>query len=89
MDMDLELEGIGAVLTPDEDYTVIRSLVPGGPADKTEQIKADDRIIGVAQDGEDFTDVIGWRLDDVVDLIKGPKGTKVRLQYLKGVLHAT
>ena len=84
MDMDLELEGIGAVLTPDEDYTVIRSLVPGGPADKTEQIKADDRIIGVAQDGEDFTDVIGWRLDDVVDLIKGPKGTKVRLQYLKG-----
>ncbi|TMO06627.1 carboxy terminal-processing peptidase [Pseudoalteromonas sp. S558] len=84
MDMDLELEGIGAVLSPDEDYTVIRSLVPGGPADKTEQIKADDRIIGVAQDGEEFTDVIGWRLDDVVDLIKGPKGTKVRLQYLKG-----
>ena len=84
MDMDLELEGIGAVLTPDEDYTVIRSLVPGGPADKTEQLKADDRIIGVAQEGEEFTDVIGWRLDDVVDLIKGPKGTKVRLQYLKG-----
>ncbi|MGO3421383.1 MAG: carboxy terminal-processing peptidase [Pseudoalteromonas distincta] len=85
MDMDLELEGIGAVLSPDEDYTVIRSLVPGGPADKTDQIKADDRIIGVAQDGEEFVDVIGWRLDDVVDLIKGPKGTKVRLQYLKGV----
>ncbi|MDN3489932.1 MULTISPECIES: carboxy terminal-processing peptidase [unclassified Pseudoalteromonas] len=84
MDMDLELEGIGAVLTPDEDYTVIRSLVPGGPADKSEQIKADDRIIGVAQEGEEFVDVIGWRLDDVVDLIKGPKGTKVRLQYLKG-----
>ncbi|MBQ4832466.1 carboxy terminal-processing peptidase [Pseudoalteromonas sp. MMG010] len=85
MDMDLELEGIGAVLSPDEDYTVIRSLVPGGPADKTDQIKADDRIIGVAQDGKEFVDVIGWRLDDVVDLIKGPKGTKVRLQYLKGV----
>ncbi|WP_217876598.1 carboxy terminal-processing peptidase [Pseudoalteromonas shioyasakiensis] len=84
MDMDLELEGIGAVLSYDEDYTVIRSLVPGGPADKSEQIKADDRIIGVAQEGEDFVDVIGWRLDDVVDLIKGPKGTKVRLQYLKG-----
>ena len=84
MDMDLELEGIGAVLSYDEDYTVIRSLVPGGPADKSEQIKADDRIIGVAQDGEEFVDVIGWRLDDVVDLIKGPKGTKVRLQYLKG-----
>lgn len=85
MDMDLELEGIGAVLSYDEDYTVIRSLVPGGPADKSEQIKADDRIIGVAQDKEEFVDVIGWRLDDVVDLIKGPKGTKVRLQYLKGV----
>jgi carboxyl-terminal processing protease len=84
MDMDLELEGIGAVLSPDEDYTVIRSLVPGGPADKTEQIKADDRIIGVAQDADEFVDVIGWRLDDVVDLIKGPKGTKVRLQYLQG-----
>ncbi|WMN59891.1 carboxy terminal-processing peptidase [Pseudoalteromonas xiamenensis] len=84
MDMELELEGIGAVLGYDEDYTVIRSLVPGGPADKSEQIKADDKIIGVAQDKEDFVDVIGWRLDDVVDLIKGPKGTKVRLQYLKG-----
>ncbi|CCQ11828.1 Tail-specific protease precursor [Pseudoalteromonas luteoviolacea B = ATCC 29581] len=84
MDMELELEGIGAVLGYDEDYTVIRSLVPGGPADKTEQLKADDRIIGVAQAGDEFVDVIGWRLDDVVDLIKGPKGTKVRLQYLKG-----
>ncbi|ALU41778.1 carboxy terminal-processing peptidase [Pseudoalteromonas rubra] len=84
MDMELELEGIGAVLGYDEDYTIIRSLVPGGPADKTERIKPDDRIVGVAQDGEEFVDVIGWRLDDVVDLIKGPKGTKVRLQYLKG-----
>ncbi|BBN81810.1 tail-specific protease [Pseudoalteromonas sp. A25] len=84
MDMDLELEGIGAVLGYDEDYTIIRSLVPGGPADKSEQIKPDDRIVGVAQDNKEFVDVIGWRLDDVVDLIKGPKGTKVRLQYLKG-----
>jgi carboxyl-terminal processing protease len=84
MDMDLELEGIGAVLGYDEDYTVIRSLVPGGPADKSERIKADDKIVGVAQEGEEFVDVIGWRLDNVVDLIKGPKGTKVRLQYLKG-----
>ena len=85
MDMDLELEGIGAVLGYDEDYTVIRSLVPGGPADKSEKIKANDRIIGVAQGSEKYVDVIGWRLDDVVELIKGPKGTKVRLQYLKGV----
>ncbi|WP_440055981.1 carboxy terminal-processing peptidase [Pseudoalteromonas sp. T1lg65] len=84
MDMDLELEGIGAVLSYDEDYTVIRSLVPGGPADKTEQLKPEDKIIGVAQGKDEFVDVIGWRLDDVVDLIKGPKGTTVRLQYLKG-----
>ncbi len=84
MDMDLELEGIGAVLSYDEDYTVIRSLVPGGPADKTEQVKPNDRIIGVSQGSEEFIDVIGWRLDDVVELIKGPKGTVVRLQYLKG-----
>lgn len=83
-DMQLELEGIGAVLGVDEDYTVIRSLVPGGPASKTEKLKSDDRIIAVAQGQESFVDVIGWRLDDVVDLIKGPKGTKVRLQYLKG-----
>ncbi|WP_105259096.1 carboxy terminal-processing peptidase [Pseudoalteromonas sp. T1lg88] len=84
MDMDLELEGIGAVLSYDEDYTVIRSLVPGGPADKTGAIKPEDRVIGVAQGDDDFVDVIGWRLDDVVDLIKGPKGTLVRLQYLRG-----
>ncbi len=84
MDMDLELEGIGAVLGYDEDYTTIRSLVPGGPADKTEKLKPNDRIIGVAQGKDDFVDVIGWRLDDVVELIKGPKGTTVRLQYLKG-----
>ena len=71
MDMDLELEGIGAVLGYDEDYTVIRSLVPGGPADKSERIKADDKIVGVAQEGEEFVDVIGWRLDNVVDFIKG------------------
>lgn len=84
MDMDLELEGIGAVLSYDEDYTVIRSLVPGGPADKTGEISPEDRIVGVAQGEDDFVDVIGWRLDDVVDLIKGPKGTVVRLQYLEG-----
>lgn len=84
MDMDLELEGIGAVLGYDEDYTTIRSLVPGGPADKTGEIEPEDRIVGVAQGDDEFVDVIGWRLDDVVDLIKGPKGTKVRLQYLEG-----
>ncbi|WP_445424711.1 carboxy terminal-processing peptidase [Alishewanella sp. HL-SH06] len=83
-EMNLQLEGIGAVLRADEDYTVIQSLVPGGPADLTQKIKPKDRIVGVAQEAKDFVDVVGWRLDDVVDLIKGPKGSKVRLQVLGG-----
>jgi carboxyl-terminal processing protease len=82
MDMNLSLEGIGAVLRAEEDYTVIQSVVPGGPADKSKDVKPKDRIVGVAQDENKFEDVIGWRLGDVVDLIKGPKGTKVRLQIL-------
>lgn len=81
-DMNLSLEGIGAVLQMTDDYTVIRSLVAGGPASKSKQLAEGDRIIGVGQDGEDIVDVIGWRLDDVVQLIKGPKGTKVNLQIL-------
>lgn len=80
MDMNLSLEGIGAVLQLEDDYTVVKSLVPGGPADKSKQIFKDDKIIGVGQDGGELIDVIGWRLDDIVDLIKGPKGTKVQLQ---------
>ncbi|MGB3726766.1 MAG: carboxy terminal-processing peptidase [Glaciecola sp.] len=85
MDMNLSLEGIGAVLRPEDDHTVIVSLVPGGPADKSGQIKPKDKIIGVAQEDEDtFVDVVGWRLDDVVELIKGPKGSIVRLQVQKG-----
>lgn len=83
-EMNLSLEGIGAVLRADEDYTVIQSLVPGGPADQTQKLKPKDKIIGVAQDAKEFIDVIGWRLDDVVDLIKGPKGSTVRLQVLGG-----
>ena len=84
MEMNLSLEGIGAVLRAEEDYTVIQSIVSGGPADKSNELKPKDRIIGVSQDKKDFVDVIGWRLDDVVELIKGPKGTKVRLQVLSG-----
>jgi len=84
MDMNLSLEGIGAVLRAEEDYTVIQSVVTGGPADKSKQLKPKDRIVGVAQDEADFEDVIGWRLDDVVEKIKGPKGTTVRLQILSG-----
>ncbi|MCG6348980.1 carboxy terminal-processing peptidase [Vibrio fluvialis] len=81
-EMNLSLEGIGAVLQMTDDYTVIRSLVAGGPASNSKQLGEGDRIIGVGQDGEDVVDVIGWRLDDVVQLIKGPKGTKVKLQIL-------
>ncbi len=84
MEMNLEFEGIGAVLQIEDDYTVIRSIVPGGPADKSEKLKPEDKIIGVAQDDEEFVDVVGWRLDEVVELIKGPKGSSVRLQVQKG-----
>ncbi len=85
MDMNLSLEGIGAVLRSEEDHTVIMSLVAGGPADNSGQIKPQDKIIGVAQEDEEaFVDVVGWRLDEVVDLIKGPKGSVVKLQVQKG-----
>ncbi len=84
VDMNLSLEGIGAELRSIEDYTVIHRIVTGGPADKSKQLKSKDRIVGVAQGEKDFEDVIGWRLDDVVELIKGAKGTTVRLQVLSG-----
>ncbi|WP_088328479.1 carboxy terminal-processing peptidase [Lacimicrobium sp. SS2-24] len=84
MEMDLSFEGIGAVLQSEDDHTVIRSIVPGGPADLSKQIKPEDKIVGVAQDEDEFVDVVGWRLDEVVELIKGPKGSVVRLQVLKG-----
>lgn len=81
--MSLSLEGIGARLQTENDYTKVVEIVPGGPAEKSDAIHPNDRITGVAQgvDGE-MVDVIGWRIDDVVKLIKGPKGTKVRLQLL-------
>lgn len=82
MEMNLSLEGIGAVLQMDDDYTVIKSMVAGGPAASSEKLSPEDRIIGVGQEGGAVVDVIGWRLDDVVDLIKGPKGSKVTLQIL-------
>ncbi|MEZ9785684.1 C-terminal processing peptidase [Vibrio breoganii] len=81
-EMNLSLEGIGAVLQMTDDYTVIRSLVAGGPAAGSKELGEGDKIVGVGQDGKEIVDVIGWRLDDVVDLIKGPKGTKVNLQIL-------
>lgn len=81
--MSLSLEGIGARLQTDNDYTRVSEIIVGGPADKSKLVNVNDRIIGVAQgvDGE-IVDIIGWRVDDVVKLIKGPKGTTVRLQIL-------
>ncbi|MEG1655147.1 MAG: carboxy terminal-processing peptidase, partial [Hafnia sp.] len=82
-EMSLSLEGIGAVLQQTEDdYTQINSMVAGGPAAKSKALKVGDRIVGVGQPGKPMVDVIGWRLDDVVELIKGPKGSKVRLEIL-------
>ncbi|MGQ9660322.1 MAG: carboxy terminal-processing peptidase [Thermochromatium sp.] len=79
--MKLSLEGIGAVLRSDNEYTVVQSTVPGGPARESGQIHTGDQILGVAQglDGP-MEDVVGWRLEDVVDKIRGPKGSVVRLQ---------
>lgn len=81
INMSLSLEGIGAVLKSENEFTQIVRLVPAGPADKTGQLKATDRIVGVGQGDEgEIEDVIGWRLDDVVQLIRGAKGTTVRLE---------
>lgn len=79
----LSLEGIGARLQTENDYTKVVEVLPGGPAKKSNLIQPNDRIVSVGQgeDGE-MVDVIGWRIDDVVKLIKGPKGTKVRLGIL-------
>lgn len=81
--MSLSLEGIGARLQSDNDYTKIFEIVPGGPAEKSGKLHPNDLITAVGQgaDGE-LVDVVGWRLDDVVKLIKGPKGTTVRLQVI-------
>ena len=83
INMSLSLEGIGALLSSDGLYTSISSLVPGGPAEKTESLKPKDKIVGVGQEDEgEIIDVIGWRIDDVVDLIRGPKGSTVRLEII-------
>lgn len=82
INMSLQLEGIGAVLQTDDEYTKVVRLVPGGPADKSRQLKPNDRLIAVAEGEKEFVDVVGWRIDEVVQLIRGAKGTTVRLQVL-------
>ena len=81
--MYLSLEGIGAILTIEDGITEIVRLIPGGPAEKSGLIKVSDKIVGVAPKlTEEIQDVRDWRIDEVVDLIRGPKGTKVRLEVL-------
>ncbi|MCC5882309.1 MAG: carboxy terminal-processing peptidase [Halomonas sp.] len=80
--MRLSLEGIGAMLQSDGEYVKVTSLVPGGPADRAGVLEPADRIVGVGQEDEDVVNVVGMRLDEVVDLIRGPKGTVVRLEVV-------
>ena len=82
MSMRLSLEGIGAVLTTEDEYTKVVSIVSGGPADLAGELQPADRIIGVAQGDMPYVDVVGWRVDDVVQLIRGEKGSVVRLNLI-------
>ncbi len=83
INMSLSLQGIGAVLRSEDDYTSVVRLVPAGPAAKSGRIKPSDRIISVGQGRRGpLIDVVGWRLDDVVELIRGPKGSTVRLEVV-------
>lgn len=77
--MKLELVGIGAMLSLDDDYCVIKEIVPGGPADLSKTLQPNDRILAVAQDGGDSVEIIGMKLRKIVQLIRGDKGTKVHL----------
>ena len=83
--MSLSFEGIGAILQIDDEYAKVARLVPAGPADKQGQLRPSDLIIGVGQGDEGpIEDVVGWRLDEIVDLIRGPQNTTVRLEVIPG-----
>lgn len=83
-DMNLSLEGIGAVLSQEDEYTVIVQIMPGSPAEKSKKLKPKDKIVAVKQEHCKFEDIIGWRLTEVVKKIKGKKGTKVVLEIERG-----
>ena len=80
--MSLSYDGIGASLQLEDDYVKVMNIIPGGPAQIDGQLKPEDRITAVGEGGSEPVDVIGWRLDDVVQKIRGPGGTRVRLQIL-------
>ena len=85
MTMSLKLEGIGALLTTEDDYPIIVSVVPGGPAEKSGKIEPDDKIVAIKQlEGKEIepVDVVGWRIDEVVQLIRGKAGTKLELEII-------
>ncbi|MAZ06131.1 MAG: tail-specific protease [Halomonas sp.] len=82
INMSLSLEGIGAVLQSDNEYTKVVRLVPGGPASKQGQLQPADRIVAVSQEDGKPVNVIGWRLDEVVDLIRGPRNSTVALEVI-------
>lgn len=83
--MSLSYQGIGASLQLDDDFVQVMNVIPGGPAAIDGRLKANDRITAVGQgDNSEMVDVVGWQLDDVVQLIRGPSGSKVKLQILAG-----
>lgn len=84
INMSLSLQGIGAVLQTEDEFTKVVSLITGGPAELDGRLKPADRILGVGQGNEAIQDVVGWRLDEVVQLIRGPKGSQVRLEVQTG-----
>jgi carboxyl-terminal processing protease len=84
INMSLSLQGIGAVLQSEDEFTKVVSLIPGGPAEMDGRLKPADRILSIAQGSQPFEDVVGWRLDEVVQKIRGPKGSQVRLEVQAG-----
>lgn len=82
INMSLSLEGIGAMLQGDNEHVKIVRLIPAGPAEKSKLVAPADKIIAVGQGDKELVDVIGWRLDEVVKLIRGPKGSQVRLEII-------